>query len=163
MNVDTTSTAKRGPNKRPNPEPRVLRVLCVSILAGLLTGCGFTPWRATPFRAPADVANIRLERKDSARIIMDKIWLERKEDGLFVTGYVMRNLNADDTMGSQLIVSLRDSSGIELRSIPIDFHPRQIPQQRKPTGTSKYRCALDTLPPNTATIVVSANDNRPST
>jgi hypothetical protein len=65
-------------------------------------------------------------------------------------------------MGSHLIVSLRDASGAELRAIPIDFSPRQIPQHRRPSAVSSYRCLLDPLPFNTATIVVSARDNRPS-
>lgn len=94
--------------------------------------------------------------------MVDKIWLERKADGLFVTGYVMRHPKADDTMGSQLVVTLRDANGAELRSIPTDFYPRQIPQQRRPTGVSNYRCALDPLPPGTSVIVVSASDSRPS-
>jgi hypothetical protein len=121
------------------------------------------PGRATPFRPPPDVAHIRLERQDSARVVVDKIWLERKEDGLFVKGYVMARLGVDDTMGSHLIVSLRDANGAELRSLPTDFSPRQIPQQRRPSGVSTYRAALDPLPPNTATIVVTARDDRPST
>lgn len=140
---------------------RLGRALLAALLAGLAAGCGFTPWRATPFRAPADVAHIRLERSDSARIAVDKLWLERKSDGLFVTGYVMRKLGADDTMTSQLIVSLRDAAGAELRSIPTDFYPRQIPTHRRPAAVSSYRCALDPLPPNTAVIVVSATDDRP--
>ncbi len=136
------------------------RVVLTLFAVVAFAGCGFTPWRATPFRAPADVAHIRLERQDSARIIMDKIWLERKEDGLFVTGYVMRHPKADDTMGSQLVVTMRDANGAELRSITTDFYPRQIPPQRRPTGASNYRCALDPLPPNTATIIVTARDDR---
>ena len=138
------------------------RVLPALLAIVAFAGCGFTPWRATPFRAPADVAHLRLERHDSARIIVDKIWLERKADGLFVTGYVMRQPKADDTMGSQLVVTMRDANGVELRSIQTDFYPRQIPQQRRPTGVSNYRCALDPLPPGTSVIVVSASDSRPS-
>ena len=130
--------------------------------AGLLAGCGFTPWRETPFRAPADVAHIRLEHRDSPRITVDKIWLERKEDGLAVTGYVQpANLDVTDTMGSHLIISLRDANGAELRSTSVDFAPRQIPRHRRPSGVSTYRCVLDPLPPNTAMIVVTASDDRP--
>ena len=146
-----------------NSRCRLIGRLALAVTAaGCFAGCGFTPWRETPFRSPADVEHIRLEHHDSPRITVEKIWLERKEDGLAVTGYVQRaNLDVEDTMGSNLIVSLRDTSGTELRSTPIDFEPRQIPQQRRPTASSTYRCVLDPLPPNTAVIVVTARDDRP--
>jgi hypothetical protein len=148
-------------SKRRNSSTRfAFRVLVALGAAVLLAGCTFMPGRATPFHPPADVAHIRLERQDSARIIVDKIWLERKEDGLFVRGYVMSKLGVDDTAGSHLIVSLRDASGTELRSASVDFAPRQIPQQRRPTGVSLYRFALDPLPPGTTSIVVTARDDR---
>lgn len=135
----------------------------LGVAACFPTGCTYMPGRVTPFRPPADVAHIRLERQNSARIAVDKIWLERKEQGLVVVGYVTpADLSVSDTMGSHLIVSLRDAGGVELRTIPVDFAPRQIPRQRRPSATSTYRCALDPLPPNTALIVVTARDDRPN-
>jgi hypothetical protein len=132
------------------------------VVAALLTACSMTPWSKTPFRPPADVAHLRLEGADSARVIVDKIWLERKEHGLVVTGYVMAKVGVEDTMESHLIVSLRDANGVELRSASVDFAPRQVPRQRRPLGVSQYRLALDPLPPNTAAIVVTARDDRPA-
>jgi hypothetical protein len=124
----------------------------------LLAGC------ATPFRPPPDVAHIKLERRDSAKLIADKIWLERRDGGLFVTGYVMPKLGVSETMGSHVLISLRDANGAELRSIPADFHPRQIPVRiRVPHALGTYSCQLDPLPSATATIVASASDDRPET
>ena len=133
------------------------------VVATLLGGCAFAPWRATPFRPPSDVAHLQLERRDSEQVVVDKIWLERKKDGLFVRGYVMAQLGVTDTTGSYLLVSLRDSQGAELRSMSVDFHPRQIPRQRRPSsGVAGYRAALDPLPAKTAIILVTARDDRTS-
>jgi hypothetical protein len=144
--------------------PRRIAVLfaLTCCVLGLLAGCTYMPGRATPFRPPDDVAHVRLERQDSERILVDKIWLERKEDGLFVRGYVTSRLGVIDTMGSHLIVLLRDARGNEIRSTPADFAPRQVPQRRKPMGISEYRVSLDPLPPNTATVVVTARDDHRS-
>lgn len=149
------------PQKRNSPLSRAGWLMLVAAAVGLLAGC-VTPWGPTPFRAPVDVSHIRLERHDSERILMDKIWLERKADGLFVRGYVVSRLGVTDTMGSYLIVSLRDAEGHELRSSPADFAPRQVPRRRPYMELSAYRFPLDPLPPNTATIVVTARDDRPS-
>ena len=152
-----------GTETRHSRRPRVWPLVHAFLAAGLFSGCGFTPWRVTPFRAPGDVAHIRLEHRDSPRIAVDKIWLERKEGSLAVTGYVQRaRLDVEDTMGSHLVVSLLDANGAELRSTPIDFGPRQIPRHRRPPAVSTYRCVLDPLPPDTATIVVTARDDRPT-
>lgn len=63
----------------------------ITTAALLLAGC------ATPFRAPADVAHIVLERGDSSVVIVEKIWLERKQGPLVVKGYVLKRLNVTDT------------------------------------------------------------------
>lgn len=146
--------------RRNNLARRLVLGALFGLAVGIFAGCTYMPGRATPFRPPADVAHLRLERQDSARIAVDKIWLERKEQGLVVTGYVMSKLGVDDTTGSHLIVSLRDASGTELRSAPVDFAPRQIPPQRRPAGVSLYRFSLDPLPSGTALIVVTARDDR---
>lgn len=49
---------------------------------------------ATAFRAPSEVAHIKLERVDSTMVAIDKIWLERKDGELAVKGYVQRQLGA---------------------------------------------------------------------
>lgn len=46
-------------------------VLTLALL--FLTGC------ATPFRAPSDVRDIKLERVGSPAVDVDKIWLEQKQ------------------------------------------------------------------------------------
>jgi hypothetical protein len=53
--------------------------------------------------------------------------------GLVVAGYVMAKFGVADTMGSHLIVFLRDASGKEMHYAPVDFAPRQIPQHRRPS------------------------------
>lgn len=150
--------------RRNNLARRLVLGALFGVAVGIFAGCTYMPGRATPFRPPADVAHLRLERQDSARIAVDKIWLERKEQGLVVTGYVtLADLGVTDTMGSYLVVSFRDAGGAELRTTPVDFASRQIPRHRRPpSAVSTYRCPLDPLPPNTAIIVVTARDDRPS-
>jgi hypothetical protein len=88
--------------QRKNNAARVLGAVALLVLAaGFSAGCTYMPGRVTPFRPPADVAHLRLERQNSARIAVDKVWLERNEQGLAVTGYVMpADLSVTDTMGS---------------------------------------------------------------
>ena len=50
----------------------------VILAAAALAGC------ATPFRAPPDVAHIKLDRADSSVVVVEKIWLERKNGPLVV-------------------------------------------------------------------------------
>jgi hypothetical protein len=83
-------------------------MLASAVLACLIIGAiaavhryGFAPWRTTPYRTPADVSHIRLQREDSGRMKVYRVWLERKEDGLFVAGYVMPQQDVDTT-SSQL-------------------------------------------------------------
>src|SRR5688572_262121 len=91
---------------------RLAMLALAAVAVGLfLTGCAMKPWSKTPFPPPADVAHVRLARADSASVIVDKIWLERRNGVLFVSGYVMAKLGVSDTMGSQLLVSLRDANG----------------------------------------------------
>lgn len=96
-------------------------------------------------------------------MIVDKIWLERREGALFVTGYVIPELGVNDTMRCYVVVTLLDADGVELRSMPVDFQPRQIPVRiRGPKAVGRYSCPLDPLPPETAVVRVAASDNRPS-
>lgn len=148
------------PLQQSSPLGRTGRYVLALLAVVLVAGC-VTPFGPTPFRAPADVAHIRLERQDSAQIALDKIWLERKSDGLFVTGYVRAQEGVTDTTGSRLLVSIRDERGKELRALAGDFEPRQIPLRvRMPYRISRYRVHLDPMPPDAATIVVAARDDR---
>jgi hypothetical protein len=119
----------------------------------LLSGC------ATPFRAPPDVAHIKLTRTDdSSTVVVEKIWLERKKGPLVVKGYVVKQLSATDTTGTHLDVTLFDASGNVLRSTVEHFEPRQIPRIHRMPDFSSYSVALDPLPANTARIDVRAHE-----
>ena len=118
----------------------------------LLAGC------ATPFRAPADVAHIILERGDSPVVRVDKIWLDREGGTLFVRGYVMKRLEADDTSRTHLDVTLYDATGRVLRSTVEHFEPRQIPRQIRRSALASYDVALDPLPEGVAKISVMAHE-----
>ena len=129
-------------------------------VVGLL-GC------ATPFRAPSDVAHIKLERVDSPIVIVEKIWLERKHSPLVVKGYVIKRTNAgDDTTQTHLDVTCYDASGNALRSTVDHFDPRQIPGHYPPQpparrhrmAYSSYSVVLDPLPAGTARIQVRAHE-----
>lgn len=117
-----------------------------------LAGC------ATPFRAPADVADIKLERVDSPVVIVEKIWLERKNGPLIVKGYVVKRLSADDTTETHLDVTLYDQTGRVLRSTLEHFEPRQIHRQGRWPGLGTYRVVLDPIPAGTVRIEVRAHE-----
>lgn len=118
----------------------------------LFAGC------ATPFRAPPDVAHIKLERVDSPVVIIEKIWLERKEGALALTGYVIKRLDARDTTQTHLDVNLYAADGRLLRSTVEHFEPRQInPRFRRHTD-ARYHVPLDPLPSGTVRIEVSAHE-----
>ena len=123
-------------------------------VAVALSGC------LTPFRAPADVAHLRLTAVDSPTVIVDKVWLERATGSpLTVTGHVIRRLGAEDTTRTRLEISLRDGDGRILRSDMVDFTPRKIPRRaRLPAATAQYRHALDPLPNGTVEVLVKAVD-----
>jgi hypothetical protein len=129
------------------------RITGFMLLATLsLAGC------ATPFRAPPDVAHIKLERVDSPVVIVEKIWLERKNGPLVVTGCVLKRLSADDTTKTHLDVTLYDQTGQVLRSMIENFEPRQIRRQWRRPGIGTYRVVLDPLPAGTARIEVRAHE-----
>ncbi|MFZ5496566.1 MAG: hypothetical protein ACOZE5_14675 [Verrucomicrobiota bacterium] len=129
--------------------------LLVLAAAGL-AGC------TTPFRAPSDVAHIKLDRVDSPLVRVEKIWLERKHGPLVVTGYVLRRLETEDTSGTHLDVTLFDASGRVLRSTVEHFEPRQIPRRYRRPDDAAYRVVLDPLPPGTARIEVHAHEGNHS-
>jgi len=135
-------------------DPRhAVKISGLMLLATLfLAGC------ATPFRAPPDVAHIKLERIDSPMVLVEKIWLERKNGPLIVKGYVLKRLSADDTTKTHLDVTLYDQTGQVLRSTLEHFEPRQIRRQGRRPGFGSYRVVLDPLPVGTTRIEVSAHE-----
>lgn len=126
--------------------------LTLALAAGLLAGC------ATPFRAPADVAHLKLTRVDSASVLIDKIWLERDDGALVVRGYVHRKLGASTSTAPHLDVTLRDRNGLTLRTQGAGFTPSEIPSSHRPPAAASYRVPLDPLPPTTAQVEVRAHD-----
>lgn len=132
-------------------------VVCACAGVAILTGC------ATPFRAPADVAHLQLTRTDdSTEVLVTKIWLERNEGPLKVTGYVLRRLSATDTTGTHLDVTLYDNAGTVLRTTVEHFEPRQIPRLYRRPDYGRYSVPLDPLPATTARIDVRAHEGNHS-
>jgi len=113
---------------------------------------------ATPFRAPPDVAQIKLVRVDSPVVIVEKIWLERKKGPLVVKGYVMKRLDAEDTTQTHLDVTLYDETGRLLRTTVERFEPQQIRRRWHQPGYASYLVTLDPLPTGTARIEVRAHE-----
>ncbi len=127
------------------------------ILAAIvLTGC------ATPFRAPPDVAHIKLERADSPVVVVEKIWLERKTGPLVVKGYIVKRLEAEDTTQTHLDVTLYDAAGSVLRSSVEHFEPRQILHHYRRPAYASYSVPLDPLPSGTVRIEVRAHEGKHS-
>jgi hypothetical protein len=131
-------------------------ILLLGAVGAIFAGC------ATPFRAPPDVAHIKLERADSAVVMVEKIWLERKKGPLVVKGYVLKRLEAEDTTQTHLDVTLYGEAGQVLRSTVEYFEPRQIPRRYRRPDYASYRVVLDPLPPGTARIEVRAHEGRHS-
>jgi hypothetical protein len=131
-----------------------MKTLSWLLLLGVvgLTGC------ATPFRAPPDVAHIKLERGDSPVVIVGKIWLERKRGSLVVKGYVLKRLEAKDTTRTHLDVTLYDAAGTVLRRSVEHFEPRQIPRRYRRPHYASYSVLLDPLPGGTVRIEVRAHE-----
>lgn len=118
----------------------------------ILAGC------VTPFRAPPDVAQIKLERVDSPVVIVEKVWLERKGGPLALKGYVLKRLHADDTMQTHLDVTLFDASGRVLRTSVERFTPQRIVKRFRRQSYASYNVNLDPLPADTARIEVRAHE-----
>lgn len=123
-------------------------------LAGLILGAC-----ATPFRAPPDVAHVRLELGDSPVVRVDKIWLERKGP-LVLRGYVVKRLAAEDTTGTHLDVTIYDPAGNVLRTTVEQFEPRQISTRFRRADAAKYYIVLDPLPAGTFRIRVQAHEGK---
>jgi hypothetical protein len=121
-------------------------------LTVLLAGC------ATPFRAPSDVATIRLERIDSPTVVVDKIWLARKAGSLAVVGSVTKRLYAGDTGNTHLDVTLYDAQEQVLRFTIEHFEPRHLVKHFRRPAYGSYRILLDPLPAGTVRIAVRAHE-----
>lgn len=119
---------------------------------GFLVGC------ATPFRAPSDLAQVKLIRVDSPTVIVEKIWLERKHGSLVVKGYVMLSLAATDTSLTHLEVTIYDAQGTALRKSVAYFEPRHLVRHGPRPVFGSYVVVLDPLPPQTARVEVAAHD-----
>ncbi|HWA24869.1 MAG TPA: hypothetical protein VG734_04270 [Lacunisphaera sp.] len=124
----------------------------LSLTLLFLAGC------ATPFRAPPDVRDIKLERVGSSVVEVEKIWLERKAGPLTLKGYVLKHLTADDTTQTHLDVTLYDSAGRVLRATVEHFEPRQIRRSWRRPAYGTYEVVLDPLPAGTARIEVRAHE-----
>jgi hypothetical protein len=133
--------------------------LSVALIAAVaLAGC------VTPFRPPADLAHIKLTVANSPLVSVEKAWLERKNGPLVIRGYVVRQLEADDTSNTHLDVTLYGANGEVLRKTVEHFEPRQIPGGIRRHNDASYRVPLDPLPKETARIEVRAHEgaHRPS-
>ncbi|MCB1103267.1 MAG: hypothetical protein H7A44_11160 [Opitutaceae bacterium] len=128
----------------------------------LLLGVVGLPGCATPFRAPSDVAHIKLERVDSPVVRVEKVWLERKKGPLVVKGYIVKRLEAEDTTQTHLDVTLYDAAGAVLRSTVEQFEPRQIPRRYRRPDYASYSVPLDPLPGGTVCIEVRAHEGNHS-
>lgn len=125
-----------------------------ALAATCLAGC------LTPFRAPPDVAHLRLSAVDSATVLVHKVWLERRAgEPLVVAGYVMRRIAAEDTTRTHLQIVILDAAGAVLRTDTAAFEPRQIPPPTPRFRTATYRHPLDPLPATAAEISVRAVDD----
>lgn len=127
----------------------------VSILVLLaigLAGC------AGPSRPPPDVAHVALEAIDSPVVRVTTLWLERKAGPLTVAGYVVRKIDARDTSGTHLDVTLFANDGRSLRRSVEHFEPRQIPRRPRMPDSVTFRFALDPLPMGTTRIEVRAHE-----
>lgn len=114
--------------------------------------------RVTPFRAPADVAQIRLERVDSPNVIIDQIWLERKDGPLAVCGNVVKRLRGDDTDQTRLEARILNSKGVVLQRVEGEFSPRHLVRHMGHPAVGTYHIDLGELPPGANRIIVSAQD-----
>ena len=128
----------------------------VILAAAALAGC------ATPFRAPPDVAHIKLDRADTPVVVVEKIWLERKNGPLVVKGFSVKRLEAEDTTHTHLDLTLYDATGAVLRSSVEHFEPHQIPRRTRLPNYASYSVPLDPLPKGTVRIEVRAHEGNHS-
>jgi len=124
------------------------------LLLGTLVLAGCT----TPFRPPADVADLKLTAIDSPTTDIDRIWIERRDGTLVVRGYAHRRLDAEDTLPTHVDVAWRDASGRVLRRTTAEFDLPSTQVPGRPAAPASYRVVLDPLPTGTTQIEVRAHD-----
>lgn len=130
---------------------RIGFALLMLSIAGL-AGC------AGPSRPPPDVAHVELETGDSPVVHVTKLWFERKGGPLNLVGYVVRKIDANDTTGTHLDVTLFADDGRVLRQSMEHFEPRQIPRRPRMPDSITFRFVLDPLPAGTARVQVRAHE-----
>lgn len=111
-----------------------------------------------PSRSPPDVAHVALEAIDSPVVRVTTLWLERKAGPLTIAGYVVRKIDARDTTGTHLDVTLFANDGRILRQSAEHFEPRQIPRRPRMPHSVTFRFVLEPLPMGTARIEVRAHE-----
>jgi hypothetical protein len=109
-------------------------------------------------RPPADVAHVSLAPADSPIVRVTKLWLERTDGRLLVAGYAVRQIDAKDTTGTHLDVTLFAQDGRKLRESVEHFEPRQIPRRPRMPDSVTFRLPLDPLPAGTVRVEVRAHE-----
>lgn len=132
----------------------ILSGLIAAGLALILAGC------ATPFRAPADVADVKLERIDSPTLTIEKIWLERAHGRLELRGFVLRRTDGRPAADTHLDVTLFDGAGRMLRSSIEQYAPPKFVShfQSHNRNHASYCAVLDPLPEGTVRIEVRVHE-----
>lgn len=120
--------------------------------AALLTGC------VNFMRTPPDLAQIKREHANSAKVSVRGFELIRYKDQTLLVGKVGRLFFEADTRKTHLDVTLFAADGSVLRSFTTEFSPRQIYAGRRMPGSSGYQVVLDPLPPGLARVEVRAHD-----
>lgn len=109
-------------------------------------------------RPPSDLAHITIERVSSSRVRVERSWLVREHDQLFLVGEVTKQMGNLDTTATHLDLRLFDGAGKVLREAAVEFSPQQIPRGHRMYGHSSFRYELDQLPAETTRFEILAHD-----
>jgi len=126
--------------------------LLVGLLAGACTG---------PSTAQAGISPLEIRRTDSSILLIERAWFETGTDrqDLWLAGLVRRRLAAQNSTHSHVDLALRDVHGRILWSATTGFQPADIPAGPKPSHRqATYRQYLGKLPPEAATLEITAHD-----
>ncbi len=138
--------------RRYQPTQMKLSIIVLPVVL-LLTGC------VNFMRTPPDLAHIQRERVNSGKVAVRSFEILRVDGEILLTGKVGRLSDYADTSRTHLDVILYAADGAVIRSIPIEFSPRQIGRGHRFPGRASYRMPLDPLPPDVARIEVRAHDS----
>ena len=137
-----------------------LRNIAALLAVLLFAGCQIAP------DLPPEIAVISLNKIDSDRITVQKVWLRQENGKLFLRGRVVRHYprSRDDTAGTHLLIKLFDAKGGCLWSFPAEFEPRHIPDGVRGSsyfipGHSFFSLPLEELPVGTIRIQIQAYDD----